>query len=131
MSAVVSVMITRITTVIEMIAPIWNRGVPNENTCGSSKIAPFPTAPKSALPISAANRVPTTMPIRMDSRDRVPWTSRLTSNTTNRLNPASPMLDIDPQSGALALPPIAQRTATGRREMPMTVMIDPVTTGGK
>ena len=41
------------------------------------------------------------------------------------------MLPIEPKSGALALLPIAQRNATGISESPMTVMIVPVTTGGK
>jgi hypothetical protein len=40
-------------------------------------------------------------------------------------------LDNHPHSGALGLPPIIQRTATGNKDKPMIVMTQPVTTGGK
>lgn len=36
-----------------------------------------------------------------------------------------------PQSGALLLPPIIQRIATGNKDRPIIVMTHPVTTGGK
>ena len=36
-----------------------------------------------------------------------------------------------PKVGAVTTPPPAQRIATGSSEMPITVMTDPVTTGGK
>ena len=48
----------------------------------------------------------------------------------SRVAAASPMLRIDPYSGLVA-GPSAQRMATGSREIPMTVITVPVTTGGK
>ena len=44
---------------------------------------------------------------------------------------ASPMFAGLPKVGAVTTPPPAQRIATGSSEMPITVMTDPVTTGGK
>src|SRR5918997_1274694 len=44
---------------------------------------------------------------------------------------ARAMLPGLPNSSAFGSPPPAQVTATGKRETPIMVMIDPVTTGGK
>ena len=44
---------------------------------------------------------------------------------------ASPMFAGLPKFSAVGWPPPAHRIATGSREMPMTVMTEPVTTGGK
>ena len=96
MSAVVSVMITRITIVIEMMAPIWNVGLPKCMIGGSEKIGPSPTFEKSSLPMKAAMTVPTTMPMRIDSREIAPWNSRLITRMISTVAPASPMLAIEP-----------------------------------
>ena len=47
-----------------------------------------------------------------------------------RVMAASAMFEMEPKSADPA-PPAAQRMATGSSEMPMTVITDPVTTGGK
>ena len=44
---------------------------------------------------------------------------------------ASPMFARLPNVGAVTTPPPAQRIATGSSEMPITVITEPVTTGGK
>ena len=49
----------------------------------------------------------------------------------SRVSAASPMFAGLPNDGAVTTPPPAHRIATGSSEMPMTVMTDPVTTGGK
>ncbi len=48
-----------------------------------------------------------------------------------RVSAASPMFAGLPKVGAVTTPPPAHRIATGSSEMPITVMTDPVTTGGK
>mgnify|MGYP000039960006 CR=1 FL=1 len=69
------------------------------------------------------------------------------SNTANRLidvepnlvskskktkvMPAKPKFSKEPQLGALGLPPMIQRMATGRSEIPIIAIIEPVTIGGK
>jgi hypothetical protein len=130
MSAVVSVMITKITIVIDTIAPTWKVGLPKWNSCGSAITLASPTWEKSALPTSAANSVPTTMPMRMDSLEIAPWNTRLITRMMSSVSAAKPMLDVEPRSLAPA-PPMAQVNATGSRDSPITVMIDPVTTAGK
>lgn len=60
----------------------------------------------------------------------MPVDRRLTTRMTASVSPAMPMLDMEPRSRTPA-PPIAQVKATGSRDRPITVMIEPVTTGGK
>ena len=131
MSAVVSVSVTRMTMSMEMIAAISKVGGPNANGVGRAKMSPSPTSEKSALPITKAKTVPTTMASRIDSREMVPLPTLLSSSTTSRVSAASPILPIDPWSGAAASPPIAQFAATGISDRPMTVITTPLTTGGK
>ena len=88
MSAVVSVMITRITIVIEMIAPTWKVGVPKCRIGGNARMSASPTLEKSALPANAAITVPATSPIRIDRRDSVPWKSRLITRMMTSVRPA-------------------------------------------
>ncbi len=130
-SAVVSVMITRMTIVIEMIAPISNTGAPNANGVGSANADPSPTPEKSARPSGTAATVPRMMPNRMDSREIVPCRNRLRASTTTSVPSASAMLGTEPQSAASSSPPIIQPAAVGSSETPMIVMMVPVTTGGK
>src|SRR5699024_9891249 len=115
----------KITIVIEMMAPISKAGMPNSNGVGSETMGPSSTAEKSAMPIAAANNVPMSSPSRIDSREMLPCSSRLSARTTSSVNMASPMLLADPQSGADSSVPMIQPTATGSREIPMTVMIVP------
>ena len=68
----VSVMVTRITIVIEMIAPTSKVGAPKCRIGGNAKMSASPTLEKSALPAKAAITVPATRPIRIDRRERVP-----------------------------------------------------------
>ena len=96
MSAVVSVRITRTTIVMEMMAAMLKVGRPRWKGMGSSKMAPWPTEEKSALPMTIAATVPTIMASRIESRDIVLLPSLLNSSTTARVNAASMMLETLP-----------------------------------
>ncbi len=83
------------------------------------------------MPRAAAIRVPITMASRIDRREIDALPSLLSSRTITRVSAARPMLAMLPKSGALGLPPMAQRAATGISVRPMVVMTMPVTSGGK
>ncbi|MNZ75040.1 hypothetical protein D3C78_935100 [compost metagenome] len=72
-----------------------------------------------------------TMASRIDRREMVALPSLLSTSTMTNVSAARPMLAMLPKSGALLLPPITQRAATGIRVRPMVVMTIPVTSGGK
>jgi hypothetical protein len=90
MSAVVSTMITRMTMVIDTIAPIAKIGEPKAKGVGTATTDASATPSKSVLPTISAATVPTTSPSRIDSRDN-PGIFVITS-TARRVNIASPML---------------------------------------
>ncbi|MCY1266442.1 hypothetical protein D9M71_673700 [compost metagenome] len=75
--------------------------------------------------------VPITMARRIDRREMAALPSLLSSSTITRVTAARPMFAVLPKSGALLLPPMAQRAATGISVRPMVVMTTPVTSGGK
>src|SRR5699024_9646861 len=131
MSDVVSVMITKITTVIEMIGPISNAGAPNGIAGGRLAIPPSPTPEKSVAPHGMPTMVPITMPTRIDNREIAPWNTLLITKMINNVSPARPMLLNEPNDSAVSSPPMAQSNAVGISDNPITVMIVPVTTGGK
>lgn len=72
-----------------------------------------------------------TMASRIDRRDILELPTLLRSRTVSKVTAARPMLLTLPKSGALGLPPIAQRAATGISVRPIVVMTMPVTSGGK
>ena len=137
-------MITSITMHIEMITPIWNCGGPKKNGCGSSKIAPRPTAPQFTRPMTVAMIVPNTRPSSTAIRDQKPGANRAMASVTISVRNASSRLVAEPKFGfsivwrvpsaavvvIVGLPRI-QRSATGNSDIPMIVMMQPVTTGGK
>ena len=90
MSAVVSTMTTRITIVIETIAPISNTGPPKANGSGSAKTDASPTPSKSVLPTISATIVPSTRLSRIAIRDRVGIF--VITSTKSSVRKASPML---------------------------------------
>ena len=70
MSAVVSVMITSITTSIEIVAPTAKTGSPKWNGDGSWKTPASPMREKFVSPNGIATTVPSTSPSRMATRLR-------------------------------------------------------------
>ena len=68
---------------------------------------------------------------RIESREIAALPSLLSSSTMTSVTAASWILAGLPKSGALLLPPIAQRAATGISVSPMVVITMPVTSGGK
>ena len=71
------------------------------------------------------------MASKIDKRLMAALPSLLSNSTKASVSPASPMLVMLPKSGALLLPPMAQRAATGISVKPMVVITAPVTNGGK
>lgn len=92
----VSVRITRTTIVIEMMPATGKVGIPNANGRGKAKIGPVMTLEKSAMPTIAAPTVPTTIAMRIDSREIAGTLARLRTSTTSSVNPASAMLLTEP-----------------------------------
>ena len=131
MSAVVSAMFTRITMHMATIAAMWNVGGPKWNGEGSANHGPCPTCEKSAMPTAHATTVPTTIATRMASRDSTAPPNLDSSSTASSVTPARAMFASEPYPGAFSSPPMDHDAATGTRVMPIVVMIDPVTTGGK
>ena len=137
-------MITSITMHMEMITPMANCGAPKKNGCGNSKTDPRPTAPQLTRPMTVAMSVPITRPSSTAIRDQKPGAKRAMARVMTRVRKASSRLVAEPKFGfsivwrvpsaavvvIVGLPRI-QRSATGNSEMPMIVMMQPVTTGGK
>ena len=76
MSAVVSVMITSITMVIDTIAARPNCGGPKWNGVETANHCAWPILLKSAMPSAAATRAPMTSPARMAMRLKKPGRKR-------------------------------------------------------
>src|SRR5699024_4340207 len=134
MPAVVSVRVTIITTTIEMIGAMWNSGTPSVNNAGGATIGPSPTVLKSAIPSGTAMTVPSTMPNRIDILETPPWLIRDSTIMINSVSAASPIAAMPPPASPAALPsPLsaAQSNALGSSVNPITVITEPVTTGGK
>ncbi|MCY1177998.1 hypothetical protein D9M73_183300 [compost metagenome] len=98
---------------------------------GKATRGPSLTLLKSAIPRLQAIRVPITIARRIDSLEMLALPSLLSSRTMPKVIAARPMLAMLPKSGALLLPPMTQRAATGIKVRPMVVMTMPVTRGGK
>ncbi len=136
MSAVVSTMTTRMTMTIDTIAPISNSGPPNANGVGMAATLASPTFAKLLSPRTRATTVPTSRPSSTESRE----TTRilLATITTRKVNAASAMFGSEANAGLGTVAPatvtvsrpVIHPVATGISDSPMTVMIDPVTTGG-
>src|SRR5699024_6291698 len=130
MSAVVSVMMTRTTTTIEMMAPAENVGAPKASGVGSATIPASVMPEKSTLPNGTATTVPRTIPSRIDIREIVAIPTLESTTTMTSVINASTILLGAPKS-SLPTPPMAHSAATDISDRPITVMIVPVTTGGK
>ena len=74
---------------------------------------------------------PTIIEMSTPRRAIVAEPKRLTTSSTPRVKAAIPIFSSEPHSGALGLPPIIQRIATGKSEIPIMVIIEPVTISGK
>ncbi|CAN5600888.1 hypothetical protein BH24ACT22_BH24ACT22_22060 [soil metagenome] len=135
MSAVVSVMMISITSVMETIGIIEKTGSPKWKGSVMLTHPASPTRARSAIPNIAAKAVPMTRPSRMAIRlrkpPRIPAVNRVMSKTTTNVKNANPILAGLPKSGASGTPPAAHRIATGISETPIIAMMVPVTTGGK
>jgi len=97
----------------------------------------WPVKLNFVIPRIRATTVPITSERRIAIRANI--LNSLRTKTTSSVNIARPMLPVSPKSGlATGRPfgkklgcPVIHFPATGRSDSPMTVMIDPVTTGGK
>jgi hypothetical protein len=74
---------------------------------------------------------PSRMAILLKKPPKTPPANRVMRSMITSVKNASPMLPGAVKSGASGTPPADQRIATGIKEIPMMVIIEPVTTGGK
>ena len=129
--AVVSVKITIVTILMVKIAGHSNTGIPKPKILGNAIHAPSLTLEKSAKPNANAAIAPQKMESRTAKRLMAGVPNLVSSNKTNKVKAAKPIFSIEPQFSALGLPPIIQRIATGKSEIPIMAIIEPVTIGGK
>ena len=131
MSAVVSVMITSITMIIETMAATWKVGIPKWNGVETATTGPCTHGGEVGHAQDRRDHGAGDEASRIDSREMVALPSLREDEHEHEGEGGEPDVLGGPEVSADGLPPMAHIAATGSSEIPMTVITEPVTTGGK